>query len=147
MEWKLCLIKQSCSSSSYSAHLITDINTVRWEIIAFLGRGESRQVRQRVQSLCPSCFWQEKILARERCQEEEENRFYQPQRSLLFSGMQEKKQMLEIIGWGFGQGRVWLYFLEDSGALPGVFHHQVKFCYKMTAENICTGGSWKHKLD
>lgn len=66
---------------------------------------------------------------------------------ITVAGMQEKKQMLEIIDWGFGQGDVWLYFLEDSGALPGVFHHQVKCFYKMTAENICTGGGWKHKLD
>lgn len=42
--------------------------------------------------------------------------------------------MLEIIDWGFGQGGVRLYFLKDSGALPGVFHHQVKCFYKMTAE-------------
>lgn len=71
---------------------------------------------------------------RGRCQEEEENWSYQPQESLLFSGLQEKKQMLEIIDWGFGQGGVRLYFLKDSGALPGVFHHQVKCFYKMTAE-------------
>lgn len=84
---------------------------------------------------------------KEKCQEEEENRSYKPQGSLLFSGLQEEKQMLEIIDWGFGQGGVWLYFLEDSGASPGVFHHQMQCFYKMTAENICAGGNWKCKLD
>lgn len=146
MEWKLCVIKQSCSSSSYSAHLTTDINMVRWEILAFLGRSESRQVGQ-VVPVSKLLLAREDFGQRERCQEEEENWSCQPQRFLLFPGLQEKKQMLEIIDWGFGQGGVWLYFLQDSGALPGVFHHQVKCFYKMSAEDICTAGSWKSKLD
>lgn len=101
---------------------------VRWEIIPVPRRGGSRQVgdTRGGQNLCSCCFWQKSFGQRYRHQEEEENWSCQPQGSLLFSGLQEKKEILEIIDWDFGQGGVLWYFLKESCALQGLFHHQVR---------------------
>ena len=84
-----------------------------------------RRDKGRPKSVC-TLLWQKSFGQRDRCQEEEVNWSYQPQGSLLFSGLQEKKEILEIIDWDFGQGGVLRCFLKESCVLPGLFHHQVR---------------------
>lgn len=44
----------------------------------------------------------------------------------MFSGLQEEKEIVEIIDWDLGQGGILWYFLKESCAFPGLFHHQVR---------------------
>lgn len=76
------------------------------------------------QRLCSCCFWQQSFGQRD-SRHEEENWPYQPQGS-LFSWLQEKKEILEIIYWDLGQGGVLWYFLKELCALPALFPHQVR---------------------
>lgn len=102
----MLVAKWSCSSSSYLACLITDVNTVRWEICRArerweqAGRGDEGSPKSVSTLLLAEEFWPERQTPRGR------KKLVLSASGITVLWIAGEKEILEIIEWDFGQGGV-----------------------------------------